>query len=177
MRKLTFLLLIGMILSLSFCKQEEECKPSNDFIYFQVSETGTNKIHNDSYILPIAKSDTSNLRIARALINEFENTTTRIIVGKIKKGKTPCDFLNKDLVGGKIWSWHVSEFNGFAELSTEVCDAWPTYIENNLDTWMSELDGDICFWGYRYKGNTTLKIKNRHYHALLFYISFLLFFL
>ena len=134
MRKLTFLSLIVIILSLSFCKQEEECKPSNDFIYFQVSETGTNKIHNDSYILPIAKSDTSNLRIARALINEFENTTTRIIVGKIKKGKTPCDFLNKDLVGGKIWSWHVSEFNGFAELSTEVCDAWPTYIENNLDT-------------------------------------------
>ena len=148
MRKLTFLLLIGIILSLSFCKQEEECKPSNDFIYFQVSETGTNKIHNDSYILPIAKSDTSNLRIARALINEFENTTTRIIVGKIKKGKAQCDFLNKDLVGGKIWSWHVSEFNGFAELSTEVCDAWPTYIENNLDTWISELDGDICFWGY-----------------------------
>lgn len=148
MRKLTFLSLIVIILSLSFCKQEEECKPSNDFIYFQVSETGTNKIHNDSYILPIAKSDTSNLRIARALINEFENTSTRIIVGKIKKGKTPCDFLNKDLVGGKIWSWHVSEFNGFAELSTEVCDAWPTYIENNLDTWISELDGDICFWGY-----------------------------
>jgi len=45
------------------------------------------------------------------------------------------------------WSWHVSDFEGFADLAIEVCDGWPTDVENHLDYWVDTL-GSICFWSY-----------------------------
>lgn len=41
----------------------------------------------------------------------------------------------------------MTEFYGFAEFTIEVCDAWPTYVEENLDVWLEQV-GQICFWAY-----------------------------
>ena len=35
-----------------------------------------------------------------------------------------------------------------AEFSIEVCDAWPGYVEENLETWMNEV-GLFCPWASR----------------------------
>lgn len=47
------------------------------------------------------------------------------------------------------WSWHfVSSSWTLAEISAEVCDAWPSYVEENLDEWL-ESPGFFCPWSSR----------------------------
>ncbi len=47
------------------------------------------------------------------------------------------------------WSWHfVPGLWSMAEISMEVCDAWPSYVEENLDTWIAEVGG-FCPWASR----------------------------
>jgi hypothetical protein len=44
------------------------------------------------------------------------------------------------------WSWHyVPNEWSLTEVSMELCDATPGYIEENLDTWLSEV-GIFCPW-------------------------------
>ena len=47
------------------------------------------------------------------------------------------------------WSWHfnIGEWD-LVEVSAEVCDAWPSYIENNLEDWMQSV-GAFCPWSGR----------------------------
>ncbi len=47
------------------------------------------------------------------------------------------------------WSWRLAEDDWrLAEISMEVCDAWPGYVEANLDRWLSEV-GSFCPWSSR----------------------------
>lgn len=142
-----YLVLLLAVLLFSCKNEETEDNCSDDYVYFKVSEMDA-PFHLDSYVLPIPKSDTMNIRIAREIIQYGAAYSRRIISGKIIRGFSTCELLNKDLVSGKTHKWYVQQFDGFSEIAIEVCDSWPGYIDDNLDQWMSELDGAICFWGY-----------------------------
>ncbi len=44
------------------------------------------------------------------------------------------------------WSWHVDPENAeWADVTTEVCDAAPDFIEENLEDWL-EAPGNWCPW-------------------------------
>jgi hypothetical protein len=47
------------------------------------------------------------------------------------------------------WSWHLAEDRwNLVEMSMEVCDAWPGYIEEHLDEWLGQV-GSFCPWSSR----------------------------
>jgi hypothetical protein len=61
----------------------------------------------------------------------------KMIIGKIARG-------NGDRNGK--WSWHFIPGDwSFAEMAIEVCDATPSYIEENLDAWLKS-PVTFCPW-------------------------------
>lgn len=62
--------------------------------------------------------------------------------------------INGDIEAGDdgvnaAWSWHfVRSAWSLAEISAEVCDGWPGYIEENLDAWLAS-PGFFCPWSSR----------------------------
>ena len=45
------------------------------------------------------------------------------------------------------WSWHVEDGQWqLAEMSMEVCDGWPKFVEQNLDYWLKNVKR-LCPWG------------------------------
>jgi hypothetical protein len=50
------------------------------------------------------------------------------------------------------WSWqHIDSEWQFAQISVEVCDARPSYVEANLDDWLRKV-GRFCPWSCHIKG-------------------------
>jgi hypothetical protein len=50
------------------------------------------------------------------------------------------------------WSWkHMDSRWAFAQLSMELCDAKPSYIEQHLDDWLKDV-GRACPWSSFIKG-------------------------
>jgi|AVFP01.1.fsa_nt_gi hypothetical protein len=46
------------------------------------------------------------------------------------------------------WNWHFVDHQwALTEISIELCDAMPSYVEANLDYFIDELDGNFCPWG------------------------------
>lgn len=44
------------------------------------------------------------------------------------------------------WSWHVAPHNvEWTDITIELCDARPSYIEENLEAWIAEV-GQWCPW-------------------------------
>jgi hypothetical protein len=125
------------------CKKSAEIVSSGT-VYFLVSEIS--HAHGDSYILPLTEQ--ADITAAEAIING--SSTSMIVSARIDFGEGDGIYKNKDLLSsnGRVWSWHVVKFNGFVDVSAEIYDSWPTYIENNLDSWMQQNGGTIAFWGY-----------------------------
>lgn len=47
------------------------------------------------------------------------------------------------------WSWHFRPSDWeLVEQSIELCDAWPSYVEANLEEWINTV-GNFCPWGSR----------------------------
>lgn len=47
------------------------------------------------------------------------------------------------------WSWHFEENEwALAEISTEVCDGRPSFVEEDLDYWVEQV-GRFCPWSSR----------------------------
>ncbi|MDZ4860000.1 MAG: hypothetical protein SGI88_13560 [Candidatus Hydrogenedentes bacterium] len=113
-------------------------------VYFLVSEQKT--FHGDSFIVPL--TDPDHIAHARALIDNPENAGSPIVVAAIERC-TACDGINRDLLNdGNYWSWCVTAVDGFADVSAEIYDGWPTYVEENLDAWFDTTQGNIAFWSY-----------------------------
>jgi hypothetical protein len=111
--------------------------------YFVIGER--EPFHGDSYVIML--TDPGDIAHARALIRRPDQTESPILVAAIERG--PGDLPNQDyLNGGAPWSWHVSEFQGFADFTIEILDGWPTYVEENLDDWFANTGGHIGFWTY-----------------------------
>ena len=113
--------------------------------YFLVAEAVP--LHNDSYILPLTDPD----HIARAEAMLAGREPSQIVVARIARGSGDGDHLNRNLAAADRapWSWHVAAFVGFADITAEILDGWPGYVEEHLDEWLAATDATIGFWSYR----------------------------
>ncbi|MBI2839291.1 MAG: hypothetical protein HYX75_13325 [Acidobacteria bacterium] len=110
--------------------------------YFLVSSP----THGDSYVLPLTRAE--DITMARAIIEDPESVTSRIVVARIAKGGGEGRYHNRDILGKREWSWHVTELVQFADATIELLDGTPTYVEEHLDEWISMTGGMIGFWSY-----------------------------
>jgi hypothetical protein len=142
-----FILLVALVM-FSGCRDESKNTPTPDpsLVYFLVKET--NPVHGDSFILPL--KDPSDIAQARTSISEG---ATPIVVAEISRNNNDNYSLNKDLLNNRKWSWHVTQFLGFADNTIEILDGWPEYVEENYNDWVNTTKGEngkgrIGFWSY-----------------------------
>jgi hypothetical protein len=70
-------------------------------------------------------------------------STARIPSGRVRKGRV---FYNED------WSWHIDSMDiTMAEVTIELCDGLPSYVEAHLDNWISTV-GYFCPWSAKLVG-------------------------
>lgn len=138
-------------LSLFISCSEEENKfipvPNPNFVYFLVEDP--DNVHNDSFIL--ALEDEDDIAEARAMVED--PALRKIVLAEITKDPHVNYYRNRDLVGDRIWSWHIAKFIGFSDFSIEIYDGWPLYVEENYDAWVQNTKGGgtngvIGFWSY-----------------------------
>ena len=113
--------------------------------YFVVAEHPGFERHNDSYLLALDKP--ADIEHANRLIEEGPAIGGAIVVAGIEPG---ADGINRNVrsVGAPEWSWHIAEFQGFADLTVEILDGWPTFVEDDVNGWIANTGGAIGFWGY-----------------------------
>jgi hypothetical protein len=101
--------------------------------------------HYDSYVLPL--QDPAAVAHARELIRVGPSAGEPIVVARIAPG---ADGINRDFLapGSPPWSWHVTNFEGFADNTIEILDGWPSYVESDVEGWMANTGGYIGFWSY-----------------------------
>lgn len=117
--------------------------------WFVVSEI-TPK-HRDSYLVYL--DDAAKIAIANQLI--AKTIPPMIVVAPIAKGS---DGFNRNTVGdNRWWSWHVEGVVEFSDVSVEILDGWPSYVEGNVDGWIRNTKGMVGFWGYTITARYTLK--------------------
>lgn len=137
---LTLLVLAGILIGLLFTAGAHALPIS----YFVVGELPGYQTRYDSYILPL--EDPDDIAYARGLIQNGPYSAPSIVVASIAAGS---DGINRNVfaIGQPLWSWHVTGFLGFADLTPEIYDGWPGYIESQVQS--GELDtGIIGFWSY-----------------------------
>ena len=132
-------------------------------VYFLVSEFPDQKEHGDSFVLPL--EDDQDIAHARDLVARGRAAGRTLVSADIVAG---ADDVNRNILapGKPAWSWHVSRFDQFADLSIELTDGWPGYIESDVQGWINNTgggsideDGDgvpdrnatvgaVAFWNY-----------------------------
>ena len=117
---------------------------SGDPIVFVVAETAGLEVHGDSYLLVLEQP--TDIAYARDLIQAQQSGGT-IVVARIAPGG---DGLNRDVLapGEPPWSWQIVAFEGFAEITAEILDGWPSLVEADVDGWIAGTNGFIGFWHY-----------------------------
>jgi hypothetical protein len=133
-------------------------------VYFLVSEFPDQREHGDSFVLPL--SDDDDIAHARDLVARGRAAGSYLISADIVAG---ADNINRDILaeGKPAWSWHISNFDQFGDVSIELTDGWPGFIESDVQGWINNTgggtvdeDGDgepdgppptvghIAFWSY-----------------------------
>lgn len=148
---LIFLSLMTILVQMN-CKTITADDSGMPTVYYLVSENVVN--HNDSFILPL--SNPEDISFADKIADGSERA--RIIVGVIQPGSGDGIYLNRDLLDPdkRIWSWSVAKFEKFADVTAELYDGWPGYLEENLSDWMVQKNGSIGFWNYSVKRRVAL---------------------
>jgi hypothetical protein len=139
-------------------------------VYFLVTEFPDQVEHGDSFVLPLEETD--DIAHARELVKRGRSAGRYLISADIVAG---ADNINRNILaeGKPAWSWHVSRFDQFADLSIELTDGWPGYIEQDVQGWINNTgggtvdeDGDgkpdkdatvgaIAFWSYTVSAELT----------------------
>ena len=117
-----------------------------DTAFFVVSEIGRPCFHCDSFLLPL--TDPQDIADARFLVaNGPGGSVGSIPVVELTVGS---DGQNRDMLaaGEPLWDWHVSGFEGFAEIAIELCDGWPGFIEEEPSAFIANTGGQFCPWSY-----------------------------
>lgn len=132
-------------------------------VYFLVTEFPDQKVHGDAFVLPL--DDADDIAHARNLVKRGRKAGSTLISADIVAGG---DDINRNILapGKPAWSWHISKFERFADMSIELTDGWPSYIEQDVQGWINNtgggtVDGDgdgkpdkdatvgaIAFWNY-----------------------------
>ncbi|HZP83075.1 MAG TPA: PEP-CTERM sorting domain-containing protein [Chthonomonadaceae bacterium] len=99
----------------------------------------------DSYVLPL--EEPQDIAHAQALIAQGPDIGAGIVVAAIQAG---ADGINRDYLapGAPPWSWHVTQFEGFADFTIELYDGSPTLVEEDVPGWIANTGGHIGFWNY-----------------------------
>lgn len=119
---------------------------AHEAVWFVVGESAGNTVHGDSYLLPLTRAE--DIADARRWLAEGPASgigsiaTVRIAPGG--------DGFNRDVLaaGAPAWSWHVVGFQGFGDIAIELCDGWPTFIEQDVQAFIDNTSATICFWDY-----------------------------
>lgn len=120
-------------------------------VYFLVAELPGEEDHYDSYVLPLTRPD--HIEHARALIlHGHEEMGRHIVVANMSAG---ADGINRDLLaeGTPAWSWHVTGMIDFSDMTMEILDGWPSFVEQDVGGWIENTcfegtEGTLGFWGY-----------------------------
>lgn len=122
-------------------------------VYFLIAERPGVAELGDSFVLPLsAEADVAHARdlIARGP----EAAGAAIVFAEVSAGS---DGINRDVLadGEPLWNWHVSAFEGFADIGIELIDGNPTQVGEDVQGWIvntrrdgSETTGHIGFWNY-----------------------------
>lgn len=124
-------------------------------LFFIAAACGTNNDDNDRYFEFTHESDdinysivakTSNpdviAKVEQELSKPFDQRTMHIN-GPIERGNPGYN---------SNWSWHFTEDQwDLAEISVEVCDGRPSFVEEDLDYWINQV-GRFCPYGSRVVG-------------------------
>lgn len=136
-----------LILGYSILLVASVTRAQTNAVYFQVAPVGVPTVPNlDSYVLPLFKPE--HVAQARQLILATPaNGNDKIVVARIAAGK---DGINRDYLapGCPEWSWHVTEFGGFYDITAEILDGSPRLVEEDVDGWIRNTGGLIGFWLY-----------------------------
>ena len=98
--------------------------------------------HFDSYVLPLFEP--ADIAKVRELIQTGQQ---QIVFAAIAPG---ADGINRNVYHDQLWSWHVTQFEGFGDIGIELLDGWPTYVESDVPGldgqhrrpyWLLELHG------------------------------------
>src|SRR5262245_55304022 len=108
-------------------------------VYFLVSEFPDQIEHGDSFVLPL--DDADGIAHARDLIVRGKAAGQTQITADIVAG---ADEINRDILadGKPAWSWHISNFDQFADVGIELTDGWPGFIEQDVQGWINNTGGD-----------------------------------
>lgn len=100
----------------------------------------------EGFLLPLTQSDA--IAAARSAIAAGAAAEGGIVVASVAAG---ADGRNRDpfAPGTPPWSWHVREFQQFADLTIELCDGSPGLLEDDVAGFLRNTGGTICFWNYR----------------------------
>ena len=115
--------------------------------YFQVSRFVTSGQPDQAYVLPL--DDPFDIAHAEQLIAKGPSVGSPLVVAQIADGSINRDTL---AAGEPLWSWPVTQFQGFADFTIELCDGNPQFVENDVAGWIDNTNGQICFWSYTVTG-------------------------
>jgi hypothetical protein len=101
-----------------------------------VSFTIVQPSHNERFV--VRTSDPATIARARAELARPLEERTLHLHGRLLRGD-----------GGynQGWSWRVEEWS-LVEMSMELCDGWPSDVEEKLDYWLNSV-GSFCPWASR----------------------------
>ena len=124
---------------------------SGETTYFLVGEPPGRALCRDSYVLPLSKQE--DIDYARYLISlgrsVFEDPPKMALVGaRVGPGK---DGINRYYVDPTFpeWSWHVIEFQEFADVTLIIQDGCATSVENDPAWYLGDArQGLIGFWNF-----------------------------
>ncbi|HYD00846.1 MAG TPA: GC-type dockerin domain-anchored protein [Phycisphaerales bacterium] len=101
--------------------------------------------HGDAFTLVLG--DPADIAAARSIVADPLGTTTRIVAASIAAGGDGVN-RNHAAPGAPPWSWRLTGFDGFVEITAEVLDGWPAFVESDVQGWIDNTHGRIGFWNY-----------------------------
>ena len=119
-----------------------------------VAEANTPPVHGDSYVLPLTEPD--DIAHARDLIKYGPAVGQPIVVahitcsydcinrGYLDPNQCVNDPNGKRCTNKCAWSWHVTQFDYFADMTAEILDGWPGLVESDCQGFGPQ----IGFWTY-----------------------------
>lgn len=95
------------------------------------------KVNNEQFVARM--TDPASITRAREILQgKAENA---ILLGDVRRGSGG---FNRGR--SKIWNWHLTPDSvRFADVTIELCDGTPSYLEENLDEWLVQIK-QFCPW-------------------------------
>jgi hypothetical protein len=123
--------------------------PDPNTVYFLVGERTA--VRGESFIIGL--TDPQDIQSARAILLSGEEKIVFAEISKITNSRSQGNF---DLAKGGKWSWYVTDVLEFTDVTAEIYDGWPSYVEENYSDFVENTkgangSGRIGFWNYGLK--------------------------